>query len=211
MTWSSIRPRAERVRAMTPNLGPTPAWSWDDLETTGPDAERASHEAERTGLEVEEAYRRGFVDGDEAGARLARDELQVAMHATLQVLEEVRANREAWDARLQEHLVVLAAAMAQKVVGRTREEDPTVFVELAQKAVATFPIEEALRIRLHPADQSVLSDGHFLDQVVGDRVVRWIADEDVVPGGCIVEGPDKIIDGRVDEALCRIVSVLTDG
>ena len=211
MTWSSSRRRAERVRAMTANVGVTPAWSWDDLQTTGPDADREAHEAERHSLAVEEAYRRGFVDGETAGARVAREELQIAMRATLQVLEEVRANRDAWDARLQEHLVMLAAAMAQKVLGLTREQDPTVFVELAQKAVAAFPLEEAVRIRLHPSDRAVLSDGRFLNQVVGDRTVKWIPDEDIVPGGCVVEGPDKIIDGRVDEALCRFVRVLTDG
>jgi hypothetical protein len=32
-----------------------------------------------------------------------------------------------------------------------------------------------------------------------------------MPGGCIVEGPDRIVDGRLDEALCRIVRSLTDG
>jgi flagellar assembly protein FliH len=133
------------------------------------------------------------------------------MRATRQALEEVHANRDAWDARLQERLVVLAAAIAQRVVERTREQDPDVFVELAQRAVAAFPVEEAVRIRLHPTDQAVLADARHLDQVVGDRTVRWVPDEDVMPGGCIVEGPDRIVDGRVDEVLCRIVRTLIDG
>jgi flagellar assembly protein FliH len=101
--------------------------------------------------------------------------------------------------------------MAQKVIERNCAEDPFILVELAKKAVAAFPIEEAVRIRLHPVDQAIFTDGRFLGEVVGDRSVRWIPDPDVVPGGCVVEGPDKIVDARVDEALCRVVRALTDG
>lgn len=187
------------------------AFGWADLEQTGPEADARAHQVDLHMQEVEEAYRRGFVDGEEAGARMARDELQVAMRATRQALGEVRASRDAWDGRLLERLVVLAAAIARRVVERTREQDPEVFVELAQRAVAAFPIEEAVRIRLHPTDQAVLADARHLDQVVGGRTVRWVPDEDVMPGGCIVEGPDRIVDGRLDEALCRIVRSLTDG
>lgn len=186
-------------------------WAWADLHETGPEAESAAEEAARQRREVQESYERGFADGIDAGANAARDELMIAMRATGEVLEEIRASREAWDARLEEHLVVLAAAMARKVVERTREEDHTAFVDLAKQAVAAFPVDEALRIRLHPADQAVLSDGGFLDDVVGARSVRWIPDDEVVPGGCIVEGPDKIVDGRVDEALARVVRALTNG
>ena len=49
------------------------------------------------------------------------------------------------------------------------------------------------------------------DETTGGREARWIADEDVVPGGCIVEGPDRIVDGRVDQALERIFWELTRG
>jgi flagellar assembly protein FliH len=187
------------------------AWGLVDLGRAGSDA--GSHElaTDRHEAAIEEAYRRGFVDGEESGARAARDELHVAMQATRRVVEDVRAGQTAWQARLQERVVVLAAAIAQKVVGRAREEDSAVFVELAQRAVAAFPAGEALRIRLHPSDRAVLSDARFLDQVVGDRSVRWISDEDVLPGGCIVEGPDRIVDGRVDEAIRRVARALTDG
>lgn len=186
-------------------------WSWADLHETGPEAESAAEEAERQRREVQGSYERGFGDGIDAGATAARNELMIALRATGQVMEEIQASRQAWDARLQERLVVLAAAMAQKVIERTRDQDQSAFVDLARQAVAAFPVEEALRIRLHPADQAVLADGGFLDEVIGMRSVRWIPDDEVVPGGCIVEGPDKIVDGRVDEALVRMVEALTNG
>jgi len=195
---------------MSPVAAKTSEWSWADLDKTGPEAEARVAEENRRMREVEDAYRRGFDDGEEAGVRTARSELQVAMSAILEALEEVRANREAWDARLKEHLVALSAAISHRVMAQTREVDPTVFVTLAEEAIKAFPVEESVKIRLNPADQAVLVEGEYLEQVVGDRAVRWMPDEDVVPGGCIVEGPDKIIDGRIDEALNRIVRALLD-
>ncbi len=198
----------ESARVSEPTDTQPTEWDWADFRSA---AGRDPDDQERHVREVDEAYGRGLIDGEEAGARVARDELQTAVSATVGALEEIRENRDVWDARLEEHLVVLAAAMAQKVIERVREEDHDVFVELARKAVAAFPVEESLKIRLHPADRMVLNDGQLLEQVAGDRTVRWIPDDDVVAGGCIVEGPDKIIDGRVDEALRRVVSALTDG
>ena len=211
MTWSSssggVRREGDR---MAMNASAT-KWSWIDLDATGPEAEAREREAAHHMHEVEEAYRRGRAEGEEAGLQTARNELQVAMRTTLQALEDVRANREAWNARLEEHLVALAAAMATKVIERTREEDPSVFVDLARQAVAAFPIEEAVRIRVHPADKEILTDEELLDQVIGPRTVKWIPDPEIAQGGCIVEGPDKIIDGRVDEAIARIARALIDG
>jgi flagellar biosynthesis/type III secretory pathway protein FliH len=33
--------------------------------------------------------------------------------------------------------------------------------------------------------------------------VRWVADPHIVRGGCLVEGRERIIDGRVDTSLER--------
>jgi flagellar biosynthesis/type III secretory pathway protein FliH len=197
------------MRALTSQSQTPTAWGWVDLESTGPEADARASEAARHSREIEDAYRRGLADGQEAGTRTARSELQVAMRATLQVLDEVRANHKAWDARLKEHMVALAAAIALRVVERAHEADPTLVQELAERAIAAFPVEEALRIRLHPKDQAVLAKTDFLEKA-GGRSIRWIVDDEVTPGGCIVEGPDKIVDGRIDETLRRIVQAITD-
>jgi flagellar biosynthesis/type III secretory pathway protein FliH len=37
----------------------------------------------------------------------------------------------------------------------------------------------------------------------GARALRWIGDSNVERGGCLTEGRERIIDGRVDTALER--------
>ena len=45
--------------------------------------------------------------------------------------------------------------------------------------------------------------------ITGAREASWQADPMVEPGGCVVEGRDRIIDGRVDAALERVYRRLT--
>jgi flagellar biosynthesis/type III secretory pathway protein FliH len=40
--------------------------------------------------------------------------------------------------------------------------------------------------------------------------VRWLADARIQPGGCVVEGRERIVDGRVDTALERLYRKLSD-
>lgn len=193
----------------------TAKWAWTELEAAprGPEAE--AREKEETELrhqdEIEQAYRRGLADGEDSGAMRARSELEAVMSASLEALEEIRAHRVEWGARLQEDVTVLAGAMARQIIDRAVDEDPEIFTELASKAVACFQVDEPVRIRLHPADLDQLQESAMADQVTGSRAVRWVPDEDVVRGGCIVEGPDKIVDGRVDEGILRLIRTMNDG
>lgn len=188
-------------------------WKWIDLER----APRLStteggsgQDGEQPGPLEEAAYRRGLEEGVDSARASARAEFQDVLRAMLEACREVRESRETWTAALTENLAVLAAGMAARIIGKAHVEDPTLFVELAGKAVAAFPVEESLRIRLHPRDRAILDDEDSLMRVVGTRGVHWIRDEAVVRGGCIVEGPDRIVDGRVDEALRRVIEALSD-
>ena len=190
----------------------TAEWAWAELEAAPRGPEAAAREKQETELrhqdEIEQAYRRGLADGEHSGAARARAELQSVMSATLEALEEIRANRVEWGARLKEDVTVLSGAMARQIVDRALDEDPEIFAELASKAVACFQVDEPVRIRLHPADLAQLHEFDTTDEVTGPRAVRWVPDEDVVRGGCIVEGPDKIVDGRVDEGILRLIRTM---
>lgn len=204
---ASMSPASESPDRLTMDL-----WQWADLEDDsgsgfGGDSGKKT---DRQARAEEEAYRRGLEEGKDSARASARAEFQDVLRATLAVSEEMRANRETWAAALTEHLAVLAAGVAGTVIGRAHGKDPTLFIELAERAVAAFPLEEAVRIRLHPHDRAILDNEDALMKVVGARGVQWIPDEDVVRGGCIVEGRDRIVDGRVDEALCRVINALTD-
>jgi flagellar biosynthesis/type III secretory pathway protein FliH len=212
MTWSSNS--SARARAGAPKADRrASAWDWAELEGAGrplPAEEERAAEEQRL-LDIENAYRRGYAEGQDAAEARAREELASAMSATLRALEDIRAGRDAWEERLHDDLVLLAAAMTRHIVDRTIADDPDLFAELAKKAVAALPGDEGVRIRLHPDDLNRLQESGSVEDVVESRTVRWVPDEEVVPGGCTVEGPEKIVDGRIDEAVLRLVRAMTHG
>ncbi|MEP6619448.1 MAG: hypothetical protein ABJE47_09040, partial [bacterium] len=69
-----------------------------------------------------------------------------------------------------------------------------------------FPIEEALRIRINPVDLTALAvaPGGDAVRIAPGREIAWIPDSRVIQGGCLVEGRDRILDGRVDTGLERV-------
>lgn len=208
MTWSSSSPFGN-----APGARPLTDWQWDELESPAPSpAEERARREERHAQEIEAAYRRGRVEGEDAARTAARREVASALSVARGILRETQESRQAWRARLEENLIALATAMARQIVERELRTDVDTFRAQAAQAVATFPVEEALRIRLHPADLELLAAldaaGDPSAAVAAEHSVRWVPDEDVVRGGCVVEGPDRIVDGRVDEALRRIYNTL---
>ena len=170
-TWWSSNLVKDHPDVVSDTEMDTPQWSWTELEAGPRGPEAAAREKEETELrhrnEVEQAYRRGLADGEDSGATRARAELKAVMSATLEALEEIRANRVEWAARLTEDVTVLAGAMARQIVDRALNEHPEIFAELASKAVACFQVDEPVRIRLHPADLDQLHESGTADDVTG--------------------------------------------
>jgi flagellar biosynthesis/type III secretory pathway protein FliH len=175
------------------------------------DARRAAQERQ---AELEEMYQRGLEDG--ATEVMQRDAklLHSALDAVEAAAAQIVAGERMWAQTVQENVCALAIAVARHIIGRELKGDPHVVADLARKALANFPVDEGVRVRLHPEDLSILTlatseDGNRIPVAPG-RDVTWIADADVQPGGCIVEGRNRVIDGRVDHALERVYMKLAD-
>ena len=94
--------------------------------------------------------------------------------------------------------------VARHLVQREVTVDPAFLHDIVTRALAQYPIDQELTVRLHPQD--LLACRGVLEQpggTVAGRTIRWMADPTIVRGGCLVEGRERIIDGRVDTALER--------
>jgi flagellar assembly protein FliH len=172
--------------------------------------ERAREEQERL---VREAYASGYEEGRLDGEIAEGVRLRNAIAAAEKALDEIRENEAAWQSCVQENIVALSIAVARHIVGRELHTDPETVAELVRRALTEFPIDQPVRIRVNPHDLSLIStfttpDGSPLP-IAPNRDVRWHADARLHPGGCIVEGRERIIDGRIDTALERLYRRLT--
>lgn len=192
-------------------------WTWQDLASDTrrngsrePSPEVMEAQRER---ELEKAYERGFNDGVAVGRSQAIRELQPNLQASVRVVEEVEDFKETLLGQMEENLTALALAVARQLMEREVHAEPEVVANLVRKALSHFPLDQKLRIRLHPADLSGMSREQSGGQapVAGGREVRWIPDETIARGGCMVEGPERIVDGRVETALERIYRTVSHG
>jgi len=200
-------------------------WSPDDIATlawnSGPaldQPESRLDQVERERLEAEQRVEQAQAAGYDAGrldgelAESAR--LRSAVSAMELGLDTIRASEAKWQECVTENIAALAVTVARHIVGRELNSDAAAVADLVKRALAEFPIDQPMRVRVNPHDLSLLShptpSGGEPVSIAPNRDVRWLADSRVQPGGCIVEGRERIIDGRIDTALERVYRRLTD-
>lgn len=190
--------------------GVTAGMTRTEAEHARRQAEADAHERGRSELEaqLEAAHSAGFDAGYARGGAEAMTRLRTAIAAAEGIIDTMHANEADWQQSVAANISALAVAVAHHIVGRAIATDPAIVAELVKRALAEFPIDQPVRVRVNPEDLSLLS---LPDAAGGDpiaiapnRDVRWLADVRIAPGGCMVEGRDRIIDGRVDTALERV-------
>jgi flagellar biosynthesis/type III secretory pathway protein FliH len=159
--------------------------------------------------QLADTYAAGIEAGQAEGAAAAERMLADAMAALEAALSQLHAHEDRWLSHLQENVAVLAVGVARHVIGREIGTDDTLVQARVAAAMAEFPLHEALTLRVHPDDLALLKMAFDLEHARDARTLRWTADERVARGGCLVEGRERIVDGRVDTALERVYRQLS--
>lgn len=181
-----------------------------EAERARADAERDAQERGRSELEtqIEAAHSAGFDAGFAQGEAATMARLRTAIAGAESAIDMIRTNEAEWQQSVAANIGALAVAVAHHIVGHAIETDPSIVAELVKRALAEFPLDQPVRVRVNPEDLSVLSlpdaSGGTPITIAPNRDVRWLADARIAAGGCMVEGRDRIIDGRVDTALERV-------
>lgn len=197
------------------------AWSFDDM---GPPGVRrrgkpGDEPPELPSVEVErmrqQAYADGFEQGKLAGAVDARAQLEAPMKRQAQdqarrleaVLRAAHDELEQLQAGMATELLHLACEIARQVVRHEIRQAPEGVRAVVQEALATAVSDgQPATVRLNPQDLVLLQDG----MAEGDwpARLRWVADAQITPGGCIVETAHGSVDGTVERRWARAVGNL---
>jgi flagellar assembly protein FliH len=184
----------------------TVAWMPLDLNLRAPAPAPAVPET-TTEDRIAEAYSLGFEEGRLEGERGERARLASAVQAVRDAMESIAIGEERWTSAIEENIASLATVIARHVIEREISIDPSVITKLVRRALSEFPVEQAVRVRLNPHDiivvESLGQSGMEAAMDEPARAVAWIGDTRVAPGGCVVEGRERICDGRIDTALER--------
>lgn len=226
MTWSPNQPRGVPRTGQSPS--PTPV-SWAPaelaLDTSGlhaalghlQDANAEPNEA--TGADpmeraraLEEAFARGYEEGRQAGELAERARLRTAVAATSDALNCLNLESDRWLGNIEENVAALATAIARHIIGQEIAADKSSMGEMVRLALTEFPIDQPVVVRVNPLDLRAITEVLSADESPAGSPraeMQYIADSRIAPGGCLIEGRDRIVDGRVDTALERLYRRLT--
>jgi len=158
-----------------------------------------------------EAYEKGFSAGEEAGRALGLRKLDPTEKILLKLIEEINRFKANILTEAEEDILTIALAISRRIIGQEIKENPEIILKNIQKAIEKIGETEKLVIRLHPEDLEILA--RDADEVIYPEnkniALRFEASAVLAPGDYIVEGEERMIDGRqknqfkILEALLR--------
>jgi flagellar biosynthesis/type III secretory pathway protein FliH len=183
------------------------AWSLTDLTAAAaanPGSASMAVSAEERAALIEEGYASGFADGQQKAIEMSQARVTQALAIINNAVNQVQTVASLAPSMLEENIAALATIVARQIVAREVTTSPEIITELVRRTLTEFPIDQALRIRVNPMDLSMLTaNSQDKQPLTGNRETSWFADPRIARGGCLVEGRDRIIDGRIDAALER--------
>lgn len=188
-----------------PDIFTMPAAHAEESESEIPEAPvdvGALLAAERTRAETE-AYARGRADGEREAKARAESEISTAVAALTEAVQVVRLHEARWVGNAEANIAALAVAVARHIVGREVIADPETVRALVTRALVGMPLDSAIVVRLHPDDMTACAALTVPDVAGRTSDIRWTADPHIMRGGCLIEGRERIIDGRIDTSLER--------
>ncbi|MCL4867140.1 MAG: hypothetical protein KJZ47_14695 [Gemmatimonadales bacterium] len=187
------------------------AWQPPDLRTV---AAPSSTERPAAGPTREEAaYALGWEEGRAAMATAGEEALELAAAACQAAATAMHQTGEVLQGRFAETVNLMSVAIAWHLMGREFAVEPGHLQQLVSRALTLAPLSGPVVIRLHPEDLKVLRQvpGALAPPVPATIEMSWVGDDAVQRGGCLVEGPATVIDGRLDRALLDTYERLSHG
>jgi flagellar assembly protein FliH len=187
----------------------------DELVQTFPMVELIHHTTKQPVEEAElhdcaELQRDAFERGRQAG--LAEGHAQCQAQVEEELKKAVRLANHIGRARvaaLEDHerdIVEVALAITRKLILREIEVDRELVVRQVRQVLKLLPAKELVTLKVHPQDFKTLDPlQHLLraEYINGDHLVLE-ADEDVEPGGCLVEQAGLLFDARIPQQLAMV-------
>ena len=151
---------------------------------------------------IEEAHRRGFVEGEARGRQTASQQVQAAVERLARSAAEFLALRPQARREAEEDVVQLALAVARRVLRRELTVDPGAILGLVKAAMEKLDARDLRKIRAHPETAALL--GKYLQDAGLPERVEIVPDGALEKGAAILETGRGSLDASVDTQVAEI-------
>lgn len=149
----------------------------------------------------DEAYKQGLLEGRLSGEKAALQKVDDSLSALASLAADAKQDREELLRAAEKVACNLALRLAEAIVHRQLQLDPSVVLGTAQTLLDTVS-REPVTIKANPADvanlQAWLQAG---DRSFEPEAIRIVADPDITIGGCMVETAAALLDARIETQL----------
>jgi len=150
-----------------------------------------------------DAYERGYKAGEEAGYAFGNQKAKILVDRMNAIAVALESFREELSANLEPKMVELALEIAEKVVQEEIRTNPDVVLNIAREALRRVANWKEITVRVNSADLEYLKE-NGKDLVEGNRELRFVADDSVAPGGCLIQEEYGEVDARIEQQLNEI-------
>jgi len=150
-----------------------------------------------------EAFQEGYEAGEEAGAARAEKGAAERLAELGRVVDQIAGYKAALRAEAARETVELAFAVARRVVRRELSVDPRMTAAMVKACLDEYPDVDPRRVRVHPSAAAGVREQF-------GETFEVIEDDDVPPGGAVLETAQGRLDARIDTQLEEIERGLTD-
>jgi flagellar biosynthesis/type III secretory pathway protein FliH len=142
--------------------------------------------------------------------QLASEKAQQSTQSVDRFCKELEAATEQWLRQWQHETIALAIAIAEKLLIRQIESDPTILLDWIQDSIRLVAGQKNITIRLHPEDAERLSEGlsYIINSSGPNAQVQVSEDVEVGRFGIVLQTDDTQIDRTLRTQLRRLMEEL---
>jgi flagellar assembly protein FliH len=179
----------------------------EDPEAVPAFRELPSPSIERLAAAEQEAFVRGYAEGERDGLRALADRTDAVMARLGETIQEVSSLRLGMLHRAEREAVRLALAMAEQIVRREVDRDPALLVSIARKAIHRLGETTVATIHLHPDD---LAAARLEPGTQPGSSVTLATDPALTRGSCVVRSAFGTIDAGIDAQVRELSRAMLD-
>lgn len=156
------------------------------------------------------AYSEGYAAGKDDGVAAERKRLGDLLDNLGNSVSELAETRDKLYRGFEEQCVLLAFAVAEKVIRRRIEADREIVVQAVRDALDIVKDYRTVKIRLHPEDVELVQEAESLikDMIEKGKEITVVGDGAIERGGCLIETDFGIVDARVGSRIQAVEEAL---
>lgn len=158
----------------------------------------------------QEAYERGFKQGEEEALALRRAQDAEALQQAERLLAAIQGQRAALDARYERELLALVKSLVGRLVFHEISVNPLVIQACLKKAMEYVVENSTVRVRLHPDDFLRIKDASLENASLleGKCEIQLLEDPAIAQGGCYLETDFGEVDATLEQRQTTLERVV---